>query len=373
LSWLYGASVFRTFVAGFAFTLLPVVLYQSRSNEPIRDTLLFVALMYLIAPVVKLFLTPLVFNVCSVYGLRVSFILGQIFLTLCLILLRFEHITLAFVLLGFATSFWWIAYHIFFVEGGNLKSVGKDIGLLEALSLIIGIITPVLSGFVIQTVHANTFWNISITLSLLTIIPTLFLENSEKLSHVTFKDIYNEFKINKHDFLMFSGLSSESYLYSTVWPIALIFVLDDIFSIGLFFTAITLGAILINFFLGKYIDSHPKERIEKLGVLTFFVSWIGKVLLQNPVSFYFFETMHRIAQPLFSMPADATGYANAHNKNTSRYLAFRQSSMHLSAIVVMLIFVIVLYFDLPIWSMFIVAAGVSLLPLAMRGKVTSNK
>ena len=363
LTWLYISSVLRTFVAGFAFSLLPIVLYETNSQDTIKDTLIFVASLYLITHTVRLFVNPLIFNICSTFGLKWGLTLGQVSLTIVCILLKNNALIPAFITLGFAIGFWWDAYHLYFGTKVKDSSIGKNLGTLGALSLMTGMLTPLISGLVLTIESYDTYWNISILLSLVSIVPTFFLTGNKPLSHVSFTDIYRESKNHTRDFFMFFGLSAESVTSRIIWPLALAFILDDYLSLGIFFTLVSLGAIIIYLLLGRYIDSHPKKTMERIGVGAVTTSWFGKVFVQNPIGFYIFEMIHSLGHPLFDMPANAIGYEHAHRETASIYIAFRQTAIQIAEIATLLIFILVISIDAPISVMFILAAFVATLPL----------
>jgi len=365
LSLLYLVATLRTFIFGFFSLFLPILVFQHFLIVGEKGALIITIIFFLLHALFHLLTITLTVKIASKYGLKTTFFLGQLILLLLFILLIRQDYFWGAVVFGLASSLWWFSYHYCFIELSTHKRLGKEVGTVQALGIIATIVAPLVGGLFLNLGNELSFYGAGIVLIVISLIFILFFKQVEKINSVSFEDIKNEAKKMPRDFIAFIGGGAEEIIYTVAWPLMLFYVLKNLLVLAEFSTLVLFLAALAYYVTGIFLDHINKEKLEKIGILSVSTSWLGKAIFQTPLTLSIFDTLHKVLSSFFVLPLMVIAYDHA-DKNRQRYIAFREVGWKLGNIAALIIFSLIVLFNLPFWLIFFAAALFSTLPAQIK-------
>ena len=373
LSILFIVATLRTFVYSFLNLFLPILLLNQFKELGYYEnkTFLLVGLTFFLLPLAHGLVVFFVGNLNAKIGTRVSLILGQLFFIVFLFLISLTKniflIGISFIIWGFATSFWWISYHILFLEIAKKKEFGREIGISEVLTLISGIIAPFLAGLFLHYYDKTTLYFISLIITILSIVLLSLEKDFEKLTPVSLKDIILEIKKRKRDLLAFIGSGGVEIVYSVVWPLFLYTVLKDYLKVGKFSSLVLLITAIFTFIAGDLSDKFKKDKVIRFGAGGVFFTFLGIIFFQNnPLAIFIFDIIYRLLSRFFYIPLTSLAYVHAIYDNKTTYIIFREIGYKIGNLLGLGFFILFVFLNNPFWLSFLFAAIFSLMPVIMK-------
>ncbi len=367
LSPFYIAVILRTFVISFLVLFLPVLIMNTYLLYGERIAMAAAIGYFMYASFNQMLLIVIASKAASLWGLRTNFLVSHFCLIIFILLIMQEIYALAFFMLSFSAMFWWYSYHIYFTGFGKKEEYGREIGLLEAVSVLTGSIAPLIGGLILVNAGIGSFYAIAIVVIFMSTVFIFFFKEPRKLKSIGYSDIYKNIKKNKNDFLAFIGAGAEESIATIIWPILLFLLFKDYFKIGIYFSGVMIVVVLINYIVGSMTDNTKKEKLEEIGSIAVFFSWIGRAFIQHPLLLSIVEVVYKLFLSFFKLPLLAIAYAHAPVENED-YIAFREFSYKIGAIAGFTCFIIIVLTGMPIWFILVCSALFSLLPLTVRRK-----
>lgn len=371
LTILYVVSTIRTFVASFINVFIPVILYkQFLLTGYNQKTSLLLAVGFLLIFIVFMTITTIpVSKVIAKFGIKTGFIVAFFLMVLFFLLSTYTNSLLltsfTYIILGVSQAFWWTTYHIYFVEIAHSHFIGRKISTMEMCSITAGLIGPIFGGLVLTLLGNSALFLFAIIFIFIASFILISSKENEKVNSVTLLDIKNVWQKHKRNFISYTGVSGVDTIYCCVWPLFLYLIINNFFEMGTIYTVIALITFIILYFIGKIIDSSSKVRMEKIGSGVVSFSWFGKAIFQNSPLILIFDAIYKMFFNAFVVvPLVAIAYSNAAREEKVRYILFRELSYRIGDLTVLAIFLVFIWFEIPIWMMFVVAALFSLLPFA---------
>lgn len=369
LSVLYIVSTIRTFIITIITVFVPILLLNELTKIGFgkKEALLMTGLVLFVLYFVMLVSVDLVGYINSKLGLKSGFIISHILFIFFLAFSTFSNSLVAmvinYVVFGMSVCFWWATYHIYFINVGQRKHFGQEVSIMEMLSIVAGISGPLVGGMVI-TLFSNLYlYLLSIILIFISILLLLKSKDNERIENVTTAAIISEIPRHKRDFITFIGAGGVETVYTFIWPIYLYLLIKNYLNIGLIFTGIALITFICLYFIQKIIDKTSKGKMEKFGSGIVSLTWFGKAVLQNSPLILILDAVFRIFfNTFFIVPLVSIAYSHAAREHKVRYILFREVGYRLGDLLAISFFIAVVWFDLPLWSIFIPAAIFSLLP-----------
>lgn len=316
---------------------------------------------------IQMFFIVIASKMASIGGLRINFLISQFCLILFLIFIQIQAYAVAFFLLGAAAMFWWYSYHIYFTGFGKKEEFGKEIGIMEAVSVLTGAIAPIIGGLILVNAGVYQFYGLGIIALFFSVIFIFWFKEPRHLKPVGFGDMHRIYKHNKNDFWAFIGGGAEEAIATIIWPVLLFLIFKDYFKIGSYFSIVMIAVVLINYIVGSMTDTSKKERLEEIGSIAVFFSWLSRAFVHNPLLLSIVEVLYKLFLSFFKLPLLAIAYSHATVEN-EEYIAFREFAYKIGAIAGYVCFIVIIFSGMPIWSIFICSALFSLLPLTVRRK-----
>lgn len=369
LTILYVVSTIRTFVASFINVFIPVILYKQfglmgyDNKSSLLLAISFLFLFTLVMASTTIFVTKIIARL----GIKAGFIIAFCFLIIFFILSNYTNslflTTITYIVLGISQAFWWTTYHIYFVNIAHNHFVGRKISIMEMCSLAAGLIGPVFGGIILTILGNTVLFLFAIIFIFIASLVLMQSKENEQIKSVNFNDILFVWRKHKRDFVSFMGASGVDTVYTCIWPIFLFLMINNYFKMGAIYSCIAIITFTILYFIGKIIDSSSKVKMEKIGSGIVSFSWFGRAFFQNSPLILLFDAIYKMFFNAFMMiPLTTIAYSNAVHDEKVRYILFRELSYRIGDLLILAICLLFIFFEIPIWMMFVVAALFSLLP-----------
>jgi MFS transporter, DHA1 family, inner membrane transport protein len=155
------------------------------------------------------------------------------------------------VLAAVADTVYWSTYHAYFASLGDHEHRGQQIGVREAVAAIVGIVSPLATGWMLVSVGARAAFDTSAGILLLSALPLFWAPNVAVARHAP-----GAFKAAVPGMLLFVADAVMSVGFYFVWQIALFRALGESFLAygGALAFAALVGAIG-SLALGRHIDA----------------------------------------------------------------------------------------------------------------------
>jgi YQGE family putative transporter len=219
---------------------------------------------------------------------------------------------LALTIIGFRL-FHWVPYHVDFAEFTKGSSRGRDVSLMLATIAFMGVIGPILAGFIISNSGYNTLFLISVILMFVAAISYLFVPDTHEKFTWSYLETYKNLFSQKFKPLLFSEFAGglESSVALIAWPIFLFVVLDgNILEVGALSTVIVGVTIGVQLMVGRYLDKAKQNNVKtlKAGSVLYALGWIGKIFVLSAAQIFFIGLYHSITKIFTKTPYNALFY-----------------------------------------------------------------
>ena len=378
LSAVYLASTIRTFALSLLGIFTPLYIYQVLEGTPIfptRTAILLGVIGYYIVHRLTLLLVsvPANYFIAEIKGgFRKSMLLSNILEAVNLILLLFSKnnpwlLLPAAVIGGALVPFYWIPYHLIFIEDGKAKSFGKQISAVKILKEIAGMIAPLIGGLVISLFGFETLMVVVMFLVVASTFPIFLMEHHERRFAPALKPMIRHFfgKGFRKDLIAYFGTGAHNVGEGIVWPIFLFAVIGSFVGLGALTSGVTLVSLLIVWGLGRRVDKGNKRKMLKVGAYSQSVLWGARAVVQTPPQAFIVQTAARVADGFLWVPFDAMTYDNAAVGNPFEYITLREWALNLGRLLTLVLMAVMLMVGFGWGTSFGLAAVGALLTIFM--------
>jgi len=297
-------------------------------------------------------------------SLRISVLVGALFYVLFYFIDQDNWkyiIPLSLFVLTFYRLSYWLPYHVDFAKFTSSKDRGRQVSMINATRLILGIFIPLIAGFIITRFNFDVLFVIAIILYLISGIPYLTIPHTREKFSWTFKQTWQQFfskkrrKIN----LAYIADGAENVVGIVVWPIFIYQLLNgDYFKIGAISTLIIGVTVIVQLVLGRYIDvESSQKRVLKWGSLFYSAGWIIKIFISTAFQIFVVGVYHGIASIFLRTPFDALTYEIAADQEhyVDEFTVLHEMSIQLGKSL-MIVLVILISLCFAIQWVFVLAA-----------------
>ncbi len=267
---------------------------------------------------------------------------------------------LAIIVLTFFRLFYWLPYHVDFAKFTTKESRGKQFSLLEATRLLIGVISPLMFGFLIKEFNFEAMFLIGILIYLISGIPYIFITRTREKFSWTYKQTWKEFfsKKNRDTILAYIGDGAENTIGTIIWPIFIWELLKgNVFSVGAISSLIVMVTIIMQLALGKYTDKVNKKKILHWGSFFYSLGWIAKVFVVSGFQIFITATYHNLSRIFFRTPLDVLTYEMAADEGhyVDEFTVIHEMAISMGKILMLILVLITTFFVSIQWT-FVLAA-----------------
>lgn len=317
--------------------------------------------------VIDLLLSPIAAMAMTRWGIKKSMVVGTILFALYLLLMAsqswfsFWTFVIGTMIVGCLYHvLYWLPYHMEFVLVTPGKKRGEIIGAMSAMASLIGVVTPIVGGFIIAssgyaTVMFLAFLCIALALPSLYWVKAAqerFVFSFTQTWRVLFSKPYRSF------LAVYMAEGAETIVGLLFWPL---FLYDmsrgDYVSVGLNSGLIVAFTIVLELVIGYLSDHQKSARLLKTGIGLSSLGWIAKACVTSLSQAVLAGVFHSFSLILMRVPFQAKMYALAADAGhyIDEYTVLREMALCLGRIVMLVLCLLTMTF-LGFASGFVLAA-----------------
>lgn len=262
--------------------------------------------------------------------------------------------------------FHWVPYHVDFTLFTRKGERGRMVSLSFATIAFMGVVGPILAGFIIKYAGYQALFLVSVILLLIATISYAFVPSTNVYFEWSFIDTIKRLFGRENRGVVVGEFANGAEVAVTiiVWPIFLYEILNgDVFGIGAVSTIIVAITIVIQLLVGRYLDGGQgnNEKALRFGSTFYAIGWILKIFVLSTAQVFFVGLYHNIVKIFTKTPFSAILYdmSAEQGKYIDEFTVLREMSNHLGR-VSGLCLVSALSLTIPIAWTFVVAAIASL-------------
>jgi len=348
---------------------LPIFLYEVSGQQ-----FSFVAAFFAFASIgYVLFLVPGM-KLTNYIGFSKALAFGALFSVIQFVALYFTDetnymtfiIPITLAVIGFRV-FHWVPYHVDFTAFTKGGERGRDVSLMFAAIAFMGMLGPILAGYIVTHSGYNVLFLICMLLLAAAGVSYLFVPAvEEKFTWSFVETVHNLFSHRFRNVLVGEMANGAEVIVTLVaWPIFLYEVLNGNFlQIGMLSTVIVAVTIVIQLLVGKYLDTkgNNKTNTLKRGSIFYSVGWLIKIFVLSATQIFFIGLYHNIAKIFIKTPYSAILYdmSGEQGRYVDEFTVMKEMASHIGrAMALGVMIVLTLYVSIE-WT-FIIGAIASLL------------
>ena len=317
---------------------VPIFLYETTGQQ-----FWIVGLFYAAVSVgYALFLVPGM-TITNKIGFSRTLAFGAIFSVLQFVILFFAdeiniwHLLLPLLVLmvGYRI-FHWVPYHVDFTAFTKGGERGRDVSLMFATIAFMGMLGPILAGYIVQNSGYEVLFAIGVLLLTLSGISYLFVPAVEEKFTWTYKETIQQlFSPNFRNVLVGEMANGAEVIVSLIaWPIFLYHVLDgNMLEIGALSTIIVAVTIVVQLFVGKHLDGKGDNKIQTLkrGSMLYAIGWVFKIFVISTGQIFFVGLYHNITKIFIKTPYSAILYdmSGEQGQYVDEFTVMREMASHI--------------------------------------------
>lgn len=262
--------------------------------------------------------------------------------------------------------FHWVPFHVDFTLFTKAGERGRQVSLSFATIAFMGVIGPILAGFIIANAGYDALFLTAISLLVAATISYAFVPETRTHYDWKFKETWQKLfaKENRGVVVGEFANGAEVVVNTIVWPIFLYEILDgDVFEIGAVSTIVVGATIAIQLFLGSRLDKHKdaKEKTLQIGSSLYAIGWIFKIFVLSAAHVFFVGLYHNIVKIFTKTPFSAILYdmSAEQGEYVDEFTVLREMAGH-SGRVFSLVAISALAIFIPIGWTFVIAACASI-------------
>lgn len=272
---------------------------------------------------------------------------------------------LTIAIVGFRI-FHWVPFHVDFTLFTKKSERGRQVSLSFATMAFMGVIGPILSGFIIANAGYEALFGTAVILLIIATVSYAYVPETNTHFDWGIKETWQKLFSKEMRPVVVGEFANgaEVIVNLIVWPIFLYQLLDgDVFDIGAVSTIIVGATILVQLFAGSYIDKkkNSKEHTLKVGSTLYAIGWILKIFVLSTAHVFVIGLYHNIVKIFTATPYSAILYdlSAEQGKYVDEFTVLREMAGHLGR-ATCLVLVSLLTLFIPIGWTFVIAAAASI-------------
>ncbi|MFC1638572.1 MFS transporter, partial [Patescibacteria group bacterium] len=271
----------------------------------------------------------------------------------------------------------WIPYHVDFAKFTDNKNRGREVGLLDATTNVIGVIAPFAAGLILAYFDFKALFIIAVVVYLMAFIPLITIPRTHERFSWTYGETWKEFFSKKRRGTIFAYMADgfECAIGAVVWPIFIFELLSgNYMAVGSVAAIITASIIAVQLLVGKYADKKfSKGSFIKWGSVMYSFGWFLKVFIATSFQIFIVDAYHKMMRIFLRIPFDALTYEIAADQGhfVDEFTVIHEMAVSLGRIISYIVIGVVAALVGMHWS-FIFAAIASLLFNMIRARRVSR-
>lgn len=357
---LYSHSAIANMALSIVMLFEPLFLYVGLGFT-IQQVLMFMGLVYFI----YIIFIPWGGKVASLYGYKHAIAMSIPFQILywSMMLAARDNTTIvlvAAVAFGLQKSLYWPGFHALMGRYADRQDMGKEFGVVYAITSICHILGPLFGGILTQNFG---FVGAFITASVIyccSLIP-LFREKEVFVAkEYQFAQTVELYKTMPRKFFGYMGFGEE-LLVLTVWPIFMYIILQNFEQTGTIATVSSFMAALLALMIGKISDQYTKKVLIKLGAFFTTLIWFARGIVNSAGTTFAIDSLSRTSRELTAIPLATHMYIKAEDTHVVPYVVFFEQSLAVGKLLACIVGILLFSLTGSFMVLFVLGAAFSLL------------
>jgi len=358
----------NSFAENLVAIFVPIYLWQ------LGYSIIQILLFYLIWAAFFIVVSPVVVKLISIQGEKHTIFYSSFFLILYYLGLNYIETWpwLFYVLPLFVASrtcFFWIGWHVNFLEHADSKKQGREIALVQAIAVFSNFITPFVGGALIFWLGWQYAFIIASIVLFISVWPLLRTKDTPEKIDFSAKKIVKWIIAKKHlrMNLSFFGYAAEASIGRALWPVFIIIIIGSINKVGAIISLSMIASMIVLYFVGKLTDKMSRRKIIKGATFFYVIGWIGRIFADSTGFVFGIDTYKNIANKIIDVPWSSRIYDLAKKEKSFEFIVAKEIVFRLSRLIVFPI-LILLFWQFGFIAFFIsfaLAAVLSLLYMAL--------
>ncbi len=286
--------------------------------------------------------------------------LGAYYLTLFFLREHWWLIFVAILLGALNRSFFLPAFHSDFAAMSQKKHRGRQLGILNIITIIGALIAPLLGALLLTKFGFFVLFSVAVVFFILSSIP-LFMSHEIKSGY---KEPYKEAFLQlfkkpwRRKALSFGLYGFDGALSSFFWPLFLFSLAISFDSMGSIASFALLFSLAVTVYISRLTDKKKHLKLFRLGCYVASMGWLLKALARTALQAFAAQSFYLIGSTLNTLPLTAYIYdtAQKERRGLGHFIVFREMSQNLGAFFFLLLGGIVFLFTDRIYLFFILGA-----------------
>jgi len=362
LLFLYLTQSFRAVAVSFLAFFSSIFIYKQflQQTGDFKLALMAVIVFNLVLYLSKLASVCLAENAALKYGLKRDVVLGNIFVALALLAFAFSEkylglLWLGAIFWGVSIGYFWFGRHGLLAKIGNREQYGRCSGGASALSLVMLILVPFASGFLVEKIGYTAIFLASLIFIFLSIAVAVLLKEEKTHRDTDIGEVWR---------LTYFSQGGIGVFYSIPLILFIFLGLKTELAFGGFYSLSMFLVALASLATGSWIDKKGKKALVAYGSVIAAIVWLGRFAVGTMTAFFFFDVIDRIAKGMTGMSLDVLSFEKAiDGHSTGRAILFRELGITVGSIFCCLILFVLIWLEVELKTTFLLGSLFSLLPL----------
>lgn len=349
---LYTGRSIVLVAVGLLGLFLPIFFYNL-FNQNFQLTIAYFGLGYLAYVVSLLLAIKLLNRITFRRAIQTSVLFGMLFYV-ALFLVNQQNllllIPLSIAALLIYRFLFWTPFHTDFALFTDKKNRSKEFSLLAATQETLGIIIPVIAGFLITRFGFDVLFIIAILLFLAAGIAYLRIPETKETFSWSVPETWRQFwaSQNRGPLLAFMAAGAENLIGFVVWPIFIFLLLKGSYlHVGAISTLIIGATVVLQLLTGKHLDERlSKQKILKLGSVLYALGWILKIFIATAFQVFIVGAYHNFAKIFTRTPFQSLAYEIAADQGhyVDEFTVLREIAMNVGKTIMAILIIIISFF-----------------------------
>ncbi|MFH1592025.1 MAG: MFS transporter [Candidatus Woesearchaeota archaeon] len=335
LSEIYHTILLKTFAISLIGIFIPIYLLKE-IGLTFPQLLLFLIVVYLSVPIGYL--------VGAIFGLKTGInrlvaLSVPFYIIFYLLLETFNNLNISIYILalifGIGDGIFWFAYHIDFAKFSDKKHRGEEVKLWFVLASILGMLGPLIGGFLLGFFPFYVLFSLVIILFILSALPLLKAKNVVVKYNLSIKETFN--KKNYENSHRYSVQALRHVSNGILWPIFVFFLVSGYFSLGLVFSGAYLVSSFVVWFIGNQVDKINRKLFSDFSSMIDGLVSFAKLFVSSFSQIMSVAILGGVSHSANEISQNALCYDQANKTKIVSFLFYRELIFSISRITFLLV------------------------------------
>ena len=386
LKLLYYERVIRDLVNKLAFFFFPIYLFQLGTNllpsslalTQWQAGLLTLAGYFILSKLLVVMLVIPIGKLTSKIGYQRALAYSYIFRLISFLGLFLSVSFPAAVFISIATeaiqvAFYWPSYHTLLANNSLKKNLGSNLGGLQVLLLLIGAVTPAISGILNTQLGFQFVFFLGILGAMASFCLILLISDSCDLDTVSFSELKEWLGEKRYERL--TTAIAGRYVYDVVlfiWPFYLFTLFGSVERVGILATLSLFLALIVSIISTFKLDSLKSRTPYKISGVTIALTWFLRTQLFSVWGVALADALDRVSSNYHWLFFDTIWYKRGKGSQAHSFFVYHELLQNLAVCIIWMVILAVLLIS-GNWKILFILSGLGVLATLMLKEKGSDK